>query len=195
MERKFPALMVARTRDPWQRDPCHLHARFTACTGGRITFFGSSPPRTRTSVHGAFAFGVGVAVGRIPATPDYPYDPSGLPANVFRWLSSPRCRPDRWCADVRNVRLYVPQSLSRRSRTRGCGPYPGGCLGSLRRVAAFSAFPPLAVSSGSAFKPLLRQGSRPYERPSRLLPTVIVGSTRGDWRGLPACALLPASGS
>jgi len=38
-------------------------------------------------VHGAFAFGVGVAVRQILGTTDYPYDPSGLLANVFRWIS------------------------------------------------------------------------------------------------------------
>ena len=38
-------------------------------------------------VHGAFAFGVGVAVREAPGAIAYPYDPSGLLANVFRWIS------------------------------------------------------------------------------------------------------------
>lgn len=38
-------------------------------------------------VHGAFSFGVGVAVRKPPGVIDYPYDPSGILANVFRWLS------------------------------------------------------------------------------------------------------------
>jgi len=38
-------------------------------------------------VHGAFSFGVGVAVRETPGAIDYPYDPSGLLANAFRWLS------------------------------------------------------------------------------------------------------------
>jgi copper transport protein len=38
-------------------------------------------------VHGAFSFGVGVAVRDTTGAIDYPYDPSGLLANVFRWLS------------------------------------------------------------------------------------------------------------
>ena len=85
MERKFPALVA--------RAGILGNATRVICTPasplarGAYNVFWLVTSKDTHVVHGAFAFGVGVAVGRIPATPDYPYDPSGLPANVFRWLS------------------------------------------------------------------------------------------------------------
>ena len=124
-------------------------------------------------VHGAFAFGVGVAVRQVLGTSDYPYDPSGLAANVFRWISLLGAalvagmltfeafvlRADAFPEDTRPALASLSRSCASLGRAGVC-------------IAAFGSILALGVQAAAA------TGSDPLSAiPS--LPTVVVGSTWG----------------
>jgi copper transport protein len=68
-----PARVVCRPAAPLKR--------------GAYTTFWLATSKDAHVVHGAFAFGVGVVVRDAVPAVNYPYDPSGLLAGIFRWLS------------------------------------------------------------------------------------------------------------
>ena len=124
-------------------------------------------------VHGAFAFGVGVAVRQVLGTTDYPYDPSGLAANAFRWISLLGAalivgmltfeafvlRADAFPEDTGPALASLSRSCAALGRAGLC-------------IAAFGSILALGVQAAAA------TGSDPVNAlPS--LPTVIVGSTWG----------------
>ena len=157
-------------------------------------------------VHGTYAFGVGVAVGEARGTSDYPYDPSGLLANVFRWLSLLGAallvgtltfeafvlRADPFPAEM-------GPALASLSRSRAALSRAGWCLTVFGSILALDVQAAAATGSDAV-------------RALPSLPAVIVGSTWGlawlarmcalagigllTWRGRPSpislglCALL-----
>lgn len=124
-------------------------------------------------VHGSFAFGVGVTVRQVLGTTDYPYDPSGLAANVFRWIA---LLGAVLVVGTLAFEAFVLRAAAFPDETGPAVAALTRSCGSLRRtgicIAAFGSVLALGVQAAAA------TGSDPVSAVSSL-PAVIVGSTWG----------------
>ena len=124
-------------------------------------------------VHGAFAFGVGVAVRQVRGTTDYPYDPSGFAANVFRWISL------LGAALIVGTLAFKAFVLRADAYREEAGP----ALASLSRSCASLRRAGLCIAAVGSILALIIQAAAATgsDAASAIpsLPTVIVGSTWG----------------
>lgn len=157
-------------------------------------------------VHGSFSFGVGVSVREALGAGDYRYDPSGLLANVVRWLSvlgaALLVGTLAFEASVLRADAFpdeVGPALASLSRSRAALGRAGVCIAAFGSVLALDVQAAAATGSDAL-----------HAIPA--LPSVIAGSTWGlawlarmcalagisvlTWRGKPSvvslglCALL-----